>query len=200
MFRLQPCFNTLAVILLACAPLIAQVTPDSVAQKTAGGEGGFDVPNLLQTAFERMEDDPAVGGKVPDFAFHPLDNPGRTITNRSLSHSYYLISFWEPGHRSSYDHVKELEAIYRLWGGKLQIISFALGSSASEVKDFRKVISPMPWMHGVLSKSHGKHLRDDFNLYGIPAIFIIGRDGRVIAAGQKTREPFLSMTLKQLFQ
>ena len=200
MFLLRPCFGTLAAMLLVCSPLVAQVTPDSLAQQPAGEKGALDVPNLLQTAFERMEDDPAVGEKVPDFAFHPLDNPGRTVTNRSLSHSYYLIAFWQPEDRSSYEHVRELEVIYRLWGGKLRMISFALGSNASEVKDFRNVVSSMPWMHGVLSKSHAKHLKDDFNLYSIPAIFVVGRDGRVIAAGQKTREPFLSMTLKELFQ
>ncbi len=187
-------------MLLACAPLVAQVTPDSVAQKTANGAGALDVPNLLQTAFERMEDDPAVGEKVPDFSFHPLDNPGRTVTNRSLSHSYFLIAFWEPEDRGSYEHVRELEAIHKLWGDKLRMISFAVGSNAFKVKDFRKTVSPMPWMHGVLSKNHAKHLKDDLDLYGIPAIFIVGRDGRVIAAGQKTREPFLSMTLKELFQ
>ena len=184
-------------LLLQASGLHAQETaiPHSAADSLIA-----DTARVME-AYRAVDDDPSVGNTVPKFAVQLLDQPSRKLTDGSLRGKAYMIVFWSPSDRASMPYLVSLAESLEPWQGRgLTVIAVATKASASDVAALRSALPKTSWLISVPSPKHAEQMKKDFDVWRIPAAFLIDRYGRIAAAGQKLRPPWLDVTLEQVLK
>jgi peroxiredoxin len=140
---------------------------------------------------------PEIGQKVPEI--EAVDKDGRDFRLSDLRGKVVLIDFWAswcgPCRRESPNVVEN----YNTYKDK----GFTIVSISAD-KDRNAWIQAIAqdnytWKNHLLSAENGYKAQRDFQVQGYPTMFLIDRDGTLIAFGNSLRGPGLTSTLSSVF-
>jgi len=144
-------------------------------------EGGrSDEPQDLGTLDVEMYKYLKVGDTAPAFEVPTLD--GRTLKLADLRGKYVLLDFWATWCGPCRGETPHLKSAYEKFGKdpRFVIVSLSLDAEQKEPRDYAKK-EPMDWPQGFLGDWSKAKLPNEYGVRGIPAIFLIGPDGKIIA-------------------
>lgn len=119
----------------------------------------------------------AVGMKAPDFSLNTRD--GKIISLSDYKGKYLLIDFWASWCGPCRKMIPEVKKIYKAFHSKgLEVLNVSLDAKE---KDWLKAIDKeqMPWAQVRDTKNVSKI----FNITGIPDMFLIDKEGKILAKG-----------------
>ena len=145
-------------------------------QQLAGNRYYLDMKNRAET-LTRV----APGSMAPVFTAITLE--GDTVSLADLRGKYVILDFWASWCmpcRAESVHVKEI--YQKLHEKGLDVLSV---SSDKDEQAWRKAIEDdgMVWNQGILRGKNKKHVYELYGIVGIPAIWVIDPDGKIIAKG-----------------
>jgi len=120
------------------------------------------------------------GDAAPVFAFTTLQ--GVNLNLAELKGSYVLLDFWATWCGPCVQEVPHLLEVHKEFGQRKNFVMISASLDQSE-SDLRKFISArgMTWHH-VFGEANGvQTAADAYGVVGIPALFLIGPDGKVVA-------------------
>lgn len=122
------------------------------------------------------------GQPVPEFALRSIDNSNLAYSDKSMKGKYYLIDFWASWCGPCIGEMPELHKAYeKLKGMNFEILSISFDYSDEAVAKFRKEKYPMPWLHTRLERNYDDELSKKFGVEGIPKMFLISPEGKILA-------------------
>jgi thiol-disulfide isomerase/thioredoxin len=121
-----------------------------------------------------------VGDVAPDFSATSLD--GKPLKLSALGGRFVLLDFWATWCGPCVAETPNLKQTYDAFGsdGRLVMISLSLDADPAEPKKFARN-EGMAWTQGFLGDWSNDKVTQDYGVYGIPAILLIGPDGKVLA-------------------
>jgi peroxiredoxin len=130
------------------------------------------------------------GDSAPDFAVKTLDDQSLQLSD--FRGKYVLLDFWATWCGPCVAEIPNLKATYDEFGkdGRLVMISLSQDSDQAAPKEFARNRG-IAWTQGFLGDGSKDKVGQSYGVYGIPAIFLIGPDGKVVAAnlrGAKIKE------------
>jgi len=92
---------------------------------------------------------------------------------------FVLLSFWQP---VFHPEKQQLQELYDTYGGnrQLEIIGLGGNDTLEEVKNYVRE-NAIPWPQIYTGEEFKSGIAKDYGIPGIPEIFLIGPDGRIIA-------------------
>lgn len=119
----------------------------------------------------------AVGMKAPEFSLKTRD--GKTVSLSDYKGKYLLIDFWASWCGPCRQMIPEVKKIYKAFHSKgLEVLNVSLDAKE---KDWLKALDKeqMPWSQVRDTKDVDKM----FNVTGIPDMFLIDKEGKILAKG-----------------
>jgi thiol-disulfide isomerase/thioredoxin len=136
----------------------------------------FDVGALELKLAKRLK----VGDVAPDFEITTLDDkPLRLSEYRG---KYVLLDFWATWCLPCRAEIPHLKQTYEKFGGRenFELISLSVDSERDAAKKF-VAEQGCPWPQGFLGNMSDSPVAATYGVRGIPAILLLGPDGKVIA-------------------
>ena len=133
-----------------------------------------------------------IGEDAPDFK---LNNPkGETVSLSSLRGNYVLIDFWASWCKPCRIENPKVKRLYEEYNDRnFEILGVSLDRSEDHWK--RAIIDDdLPWPQ---VWDQGSEVANTFEVFGIPATYLIGPNGKIIAKG--LRGVSLEEKLKEIF-
>jgi len=140
---------------------------------------------------------PAYGAQVGETApsFRLQDLQGRTVSLEDFRGKVVLLNFWAPWCRSCKAELPGLEALHAKYHkAGLEVISIGLNISEAGAK---KLLQKIPLSFQVLLDPREK-TADSYRFSGLPASFILGRDGVIRYRHMGFGKEFFSLYEKEL--
>ncbi len=132
---------------------------------------------------------PAVGDLAPEFEAKTLD--GQPLTLGDFRGKYVLLSFWAPSSSrgADGDGIPRLREIHEAFGReeRLVILSLSLDEAIDAPRQFQEK-RKLPWMQGFLGEGIQGAIPDRYGVREMPAIVLIGPDGKIVAKGMRGKE------------
>ena len=142
----------------------------------------------------------ARGKEVPAFEVKLIDSD-RTVSNRSLLGSYYLMDFWAVWCGPCRAEMPNLHKAWEKYkGANFKILSLSFDPRVGDVEKYRKGEWPMPWLHTFVDGGFRSDLAKAFEVRGIPKPVLVGPDGRIVAVGIQLRGENLDKTLERVLK
>jgi peroxiredoxin len=117
-----------------------------------------------------------VGSTVPDFSL--IDADGHSVSSTSLSGKVYVLNFFDTGCKDCQNELQVLQRIYDKYQGNVPVLNVPRSQTESELQ--------MYWQKAGLSVPYympsDKGLYYQFATKTIPRTFVVGADGKIIAA------------------
>lgn len=122
------------------------------------------------------------GDMAPDFNVSNLD--GKPLKLSDYRGKYVLLDFWATWCGPCVGEMPNMKATYDAYGkdDRFVIISLSLDSEPAAPKKFAQNRS-IAWTQGFLGDWSKDKETQRYGVYAIPAIFLIGPDGKVLATG-----------------
>ncbi|UCC99225.1 MAG: redoxin domain-containing protein [Phycisphaerales bacterium] len=128
-----------------------------------------------------MHDPLRVGDMAPLFEAKTLDDKSLKLID--YRGKFVLLSFWQPVSHPEIERLRELYDAYSL-DGRLQIIGLGGHDTLEEVEKYVQE-NPIPWPQIFVSEEFKSGIARDYRIPGVPWIFLVGPDGKIIATGQR---------------
>ena len=119
-----------------------------------------------------------VGQDAPAFKVITLD--GRTITSAELKGKTVLLDFWATWCVPCMMEMPNVQAVHEAFGKREDFVMIGISSDDNE-QTLRRFIKEhkIGWSQVFGPTSGGRQAAEDFGVYGIPAAFLIGPDGKI---------------------
>jgi thiol-disulfide isomerase/thioredoxin/protocatechuate 3,4-dioxygenase beta subunit len=121
-----------------------------------------------------------IGQVAPPFVFQALD--GRKHKLGDFRGRFILLDFWATWCGPCIEEIPHIKAVRDAYGkdDRLVIISLSLDEKIEQPRDFLKG-KDQPWIQGFLGEWSKTPVPRRYEIGGIPAIILIGPDGKVVA-------------------
>jgi thiol-disulfide isomerase/thioredoxin len=130
---------------------------------------------------------------APDFDLAALPDGTRTprgtrITRASQRGKVTLIDFWGFWCAPCVAEMGNLHDVFERHKDQgFTIVSVAVRTKMPAIKNFRASRWPMPWLHVLLDDTTAEDTIDRFEVKSYPSPILIGRDGKIVEAGDALR-------------
>ncbi|MCA9242372.1 MAG: TlpA family protein disulfide reductase [Phycisphaerales bacterium] len=141
---------------------------------------------------------PKVGAEFPNFKVKSLTEDNKEFELKDFRGKVVVVDFWATWCRPCVAEVPHLVKLYKEYHEKgLEIVSISLDQSVAKCKKFVEQ-NEMTWKHSCDGKGWETELVRKHGIGGIPAMFVIGRDGVIVAARARGRN--LDDAIKQAIE
>ncbi len=119
------------------------------------------------------------GDLAPEFTAQ--DYKGGQFKLSDFRGKYVIIDFWATWCFPCLGEIPNLEAVYKEFAGeRFEIIGLSVDKTFDDAKSFLDK-KPSPYKHGYLGDRDNAQAYKDYGIDLIPAIWLIGPDGKVVA-------------------
>ncbi|MFO1478149.1 MAG: carboxypeptidase regulatory-like domain-containing protein [Verrucomicrobiota bacterium] len=173
-------YRLMANISMAGAPGI-QVDASNIvvtASTNAASDALLDLGEFPVTLLKSIKR----GEAAPDFHVKTLD--GQPLDLSGFRGKYVLLDFWATWCGPCVAETPHLKEVYDKYGKdpKFAMISLSLDSDVEAPRKFSKE-KQTPWIQGFLGDWGSDKVTGMYGVHGIPAIFLVGPDGKVVSTG-----------------
>lgn len=153
-----------------------QMTVTIPKVRTAQGEGSIDLGTLPLDMYSAL----SIGAVVPDFTFATLDGGEQRLAE--FRGKYVLLDFWATWCGPCLEEMPNMKAVHERYGAdpRLQIIGISFDEGLTAPKTYVER-NALHWVQGHLGAWESTDVPQQYGIWGIPQIILIGPDGRVIA-------------------
>ncbi len=142
-----------------------------------------------------VEAQPPVGSLAPEISLP--DAQGNIVKLSSLKGKVVLLDFWASWCGPCRQTNKHTQALYKKYSGKeFEVLGVSIDGDS---KAWNKAVQQdkIDWLQVIDTHAEmGNQLTKTWNLQYIPSTFLIGKDGKILAAGLETED--VEKWLKQL--
>jgi peroxiredoxin len=142
------------------------------------GSDAADAP--LDVGVATLKPAATVGNPAPDFNVTDLD--GKSLKLSDYRGKYVLLDFWATWCGPCVAETPNLKATHDAFGknARFAMISLSLDKDASAPERFTRR-HDIAWTQGFLGDWSADRVTSTYGVHGIPAIFLIGPDGKILA-------------------
>jgi thiol-disulfide isomerase/thioredoxin len=162
--------------------VVAYVKPQEAGQVELGT---FQVGTGRSWPFRAGK--PSVGDAAPSFAAQTL--AGMPLKLEDFHGKFVLLDFWETGCAPCARDIPQLHAIQEAFGRDERFVMLTL--SVDETIDAPRQFQekrPLPGIQGFLGKGIDGAVPDSYGVRAIPALVLVGPDGKIVAKGMEGAE------------
>lgn len=161
-----------ALYLRGYEPLVAQ---------TIGSDADANFTMKPDAGRSTASSGPATGAQAPDITVTTLD--GKSIQLADLRGKIVLLDFWATWCGPCVEEVPHLVELHKELAGNdnLVMLSVSLDHNKQALTRFIEA-RKMNWLHVFGDENGAQKSADAYGVVGIPALFLIGPDGRIAAA------------------
>ena len=122
----------------------------------------------------------SVGDEAPELAANLID--GEPIAIADLRGKYVLLDFWATWCGPCLAELPTLEKAKEKFGDRDDFVILGVNMDA-ELADAKKYLDANPhgWLQSHISQDRFEEIQESFGIVGIPATFLIGPDGKILA-------------------
>jgi thiol-disulfide isomerase/thioredoxin len=143
-------------------------------------EGRSDKPVEVAPVTLHKPSDPGIGDAAPDFSVPGID--GRPIKLSDLRGKYVLLDFWATWCGPCIAEMPNMIDTYNALAhdANFEMIGLSLDENPAVLMDYVRK-NAIPWRQGHLGNWDTAPVVKDYGVGGIPSVWLIGPDGRIIA-------------------
>ena len=142
----------------------------------SGGEEPIDLGTVDVEVYKQLK----VGDTAPAFQVSTLD--GKSLKLSDLAGKNVLLDFWATWCGPCVGEIPNMKAVYEEFKDNpdFTMVALSLDGEEETVKKFVEK-EGLGWTQGFLGDWSKATLPDDYGVRGIPHIFLIGPDGKIVA-------------------
>ena len=136
------------------------------------------------------------GARIPAFSLQSMDDGSKRLTDTGLLGQVYLVEFWATWCKPCIAEMPKMHEIYAQYKDRgFTILSIAFQDDRGAVQAFRAGKFPMPWNHVFVDSAREDEISAAFEIYGLPTLILVDREGRIVRVNQGLRGEQLRATL-----